>query len=178
MIGSLPVLKIIYESGGNITTPNSIGWLPIHYALKYHHANCVQYLIGLDAFRTEEDDTILTLLNLAISLGDTKTAKFLLSRCSDVRDNNNWDVSFFTAAANNLELFDMVTSEEDYGKADRNGRTFFHVLTMNGNYEFLSILASRAPHLVKQKDKFVPFEFMGKRLSITQLSFSLEISAS
>ncbi|EAY11168.1 hypothetical protein TVAG_498620 [Trichomonas vaginalis G3] len=158
-VGSLQILQALHECGDPLNQRNGAAWTPLHYAMKYGHRQCVDYLVRIKAFVFDQYDSFASLIHMAAISNFTNAVQAILDRGHgyDTVTHNNWDFLLFAAAnggADLLRIIHSMISHDKFLTTDSQGRTLFHVAAINFRLNVITTLVDLGLTNISEVDRF------------------------
>ncbi|KAI4209100.1 MAG: hypothetical protein LQ351_007936 [Letrouitia transgressa] len=153
--GHKAVVKLLLDSGADITTKDECGWTALHLAARGGHEAIVELLLDSGADITAKGKSDYTALHVAARGGHEGIVGILLIRGADVmaREMHGW-TSLHAAARDGhgpiIEL--LLDNGADIMAEDEFGWTVLHTATTSGNKEVVSLLLRRGASTTKGMD--------------------------
>lgn len=158
-VGSVQILQALHENGDPLNQRNAAAWTPLHYAMKYNHRQCVEYLVRIKAFVFDSYDSFASLLHMAAICNYTEAVQSILriGQSIDTITHNHWDFLQFAAsngAADLLRTVHQVISHDKFLNTDMNGRTLYHVAAINFRLNVISALFELGLNTIGEVDRW------------------------
>lgn len=139
-------VQILLNAGANINSSDASGSTPLHYAVRYGHANIFQRLIDKNADVNYQDKSGFTPLHWAATSNNRQTVEILLNTGADVHLKSEYGETALTRAAmrGHANIVKMLIDKgADVNQQDAFGFTPLHWALLekkNANIEVMQIL--------------------------------------
>lgn len=155
--GNISIIKILFESGANMTALNAGLYTPLHYAIEYDHDEVAKFLIENVAI-VENDYSYSLLLQMTAEKKSNYFMELIKAKNPfGVINHLKWNILHFAAANGNEIIINLLhenISPKIIKKKDKNGRNPLIIAAINNNLDFIKLLDKYGLGYFNEKDKF------------------------
>jgi hypothetical protein len=145
--GDLAKVKALLSTNRDlVSSKDTNGWMPLHYAAMYGHKEVVELLLANKAEINAKDKNGETALHFAAMLGRQPVAEVLLANKAEVdaKDNDGETPLFYAARKEIAEL--LLKNKADVNMKNKKGFTPLHEAVKGGKKGVVAMLRQHGGH--------------------------------
>jgi TPR repeat protein len=142
----IALVKSLLQKGANVNEPDSLGWIPLHFAAYKGYKQIAELLLNNGAIVDAKANNDIRPIHLAAEQGQTVLVELLLGKGADVnaRQIQGWTPLGLAAQNGHLETVKLLLDKgADVNSKSKSGLTPLHTAVSKGHREVVELLLSK-----------------------------------